>query len=259
LDFKEVDCGRLKMVEYDFLYKIAIFGAIIITTFVVSRIFSLIVRGIFRTWVPIVRAHVQRLVSVVIWVIGLLLAIEQFGLRVDFLLLLMGLLGAGALIAVKDTLENIGAKYFSDVYVPFKVGDVIKVANSSGKVIEINPITTVLLTDDERLVSVPNSLFIKEKIENMTPHIWKELLVPITVNSSINLPEFESEVLKTCNKMRKHLDERFPPVLTVKGRDKRSVGLVLTLMVKEPSKKSEIIDEINKKISEIEDKMERGK
>ena len=247
------------MVEYDLLYKIVIFGAIIITTFLISRIFSLIVRGIFRTWVPIVRAHVQRLVSVVIWVVGLLLAIEQLGLRVDFLLLLIGLLGAGALIAVKDTLENIGAKYFSDVYVPFKVGDVIKVANSSGKVIEINPITTVLLTDDERLVSVPNSLFIKEKIENVTPHIWKELLVPITVSSSINLPEFESEVLKTCNKMRKHLDERFPPVLTVKGRDKRSVGLVLTLMVKEPSKKSEIIDEINQKISEIEDKMERGR
>jgi small conductance mechanosensitive channel len=247
------------MVAYDLLYKIAIFGAIIVTTFAISRIFGLIVRGIFRTWVPIVRAHVQRLVSVVIWAIGLLLAIEQLGLRLDFLLLLIGLLGAGALIAVKDTLENIGAKYFSDVYVPFKVGDLIKVANSSGKVIEINPITTVLLTDDERLVSVPNSLFIKEKIENITPHIWKELLVPITVSSSVSLPEFESEVLKTCNKMRKHLDERFPPILTVKGRDKRSVGLVLTLMVKEPSKKSEIIEEINQKISEIGDKMEHGK
>jgi small conductance mechanosensitive channel len=247
------------MVAYDFIYRIAIFGAILIATYVISRIFSLIIGGIFGSWVPIVRTHVRRLASVVIWLIGLMLAIEQLGLRIDFLLLLIGLLGVGALIAVKDTLENMGAKYFSDVYVPFKIGDVIKVANSTGKVIEINPITTVLLTTDERLVSVPNSLFVKEKIENVTPHIWKELQVPIAVSTSVNLPEFESEVLKTCNKMRKHLDERFPPVLTVKSRDKRSVRLVLTLMVKEPSTKSEIIDEINKKISEIEDKMEHGR
>jgi small conductance mechanosensitive channel len=143
--------------------------------------------------------------------------------------------------------------------VPFKVGDMIKVGNTSGRVIEINPITTVLLTDNERLISIPNSLFLKEKVENVTPRIWKEILVPISISSNINLPQFESEVLKACNRMRRYLDERFPPILTVKGRDKRSVGLVLTLMVKEPSKKNEIIKEINRKISETEDKMKRRK
>jgi small conductance mechanosensitive channel len=247
------------MAEYDFFYQIAIFGAALVATAVISKSFSFLIRGLFRTWVPVVRAHVQRLVSVAIWAIGLTFAIQQFGLRIDFILLIIALLGIGALIAVKDTLENIGAKYFSDVYVPFKVGDVIKVGRSTGKVIEINPITTVLLTDDEKLVSVPNSLFLKEKIENLTPHIWKEILVPITIGKDINLPEFESEVLKTCNKMRPYLDERFPPVLTVRGRDKKSIWLVLTLMVKEPSKKDEIIREINQKIVEIEDKMGRKK
>jgi small conductance mechanosensitive channel len=245
------------MINYDFVYRILTFASIMIATYIISKIFSFIIGGIFGTWVPIVRTHAKRLASVVIWLIGLMLAIEQLGLDINFLILLIGLLGVGALIAVRGTLENMGAKYFSDVYVPFKIGDVIKVANSSGKVIEINPITTVLLTNDERLVSVPNSVFIKEKIENVTPHVWKELQVPISVRSNVDLAEFESEVLKSCNKMRKHLDERFPPVLTIKSRDKRSVRLALTLMVKEPSRKSEIIDEINKKISEIEDKMRR--
>jgi len=246
------------MTLYDFLYEIAIFVVILSMTFIASRIFSLIIRGIFRTWVPVVRAHFQRLVSVTIWVIGLMFAFQQLGLRVDFLLLVLGLIGVGALIAIKDTLENIGAKYFSDVYVPFKVGDVIKVAGSSGKVIEINPITTVLLTENEELVSIPNSLFLKEKIENVTPHVWKEILVPITIGSNVSLPEFESEILKACNKIKKYLDERFPPVLTVKSRNRQSVGLVLTLMVKEPGKKNEIIEEINRKISEIEHKIGRG-
>lgn len=247
------------MAEYDFVYQIATFGTILILTFVASWVFSLLIRGMFRNWVPVVRAHVQRLVSVSIWTIGLMFAIQQLGLRMDFLLLLIGLLGLGALLAVRDALENIGAKYFSDVYVPFKVGDVIKVGNSSGKVIEINPITTILLTDDENLISVPNSMILKEKVENLTPRVWKEILVPMTISSRINLPAFESEVLKTCNRMKMYLDERFPPILTVKGRDWRSIELVLTLMVKEPSKKNEIIKEINQKIAEIEDKMSQRK
>jgi small conductance mechanosensitive channel len=241
----------------DFLYQIVVFATIVIITAVFAKIFGHLIKAVFKTWAPVVRAHVQRLVSVCIWGIGLLIGIQQLGLRMDFLLLLIGLFGVAVLIAVKDSLENIGAKYFSDVYVPFKVGDMIKVGNTSGRVIEINPITTVLLTDNERLISIPNSLFLKEKVENVTPHIWKEILVPLSISSNINLPEFESEVLKACNRMRRYLDERFPPILTVKGRDKRSVGLVLTLMVKEPSKKNEIIEEINRKISEIEDKMKR--
>ena len=247
------------MIPYDVLYKIAIFAIIVAVTAVLAKIFSLIVKGMFRTWASVVRAHTQRLVSICIWILGLIFAIEQLGLRTDLFLLILGLLGIGALLAIKDTLENIGAKYFSDVYVPFKVGDIIKVGNSSGKVIEINPITTVLLTNDKKLISVPNSTFVKEKVINMTPHIWKEILVPITISSDVDLPGFESEVLKACNKMRRYLDDRFPPVLTVKGRGKKYVDLVLALMVKAPSKKNEIISNVNQKISEIEDKMRRGK
>ncbi len=249
----------LKIIQYDFLYQIAIFAAIVAVTAIIAKIVSLIIKGAFRTWAPVVRTNVQKIVSIIIWAIGLLIAVEQLGLRTDFLLLLVGLFGVVIVIAIRDTLENIGAKYFSDVYVPFKVGDIIKVGNSSGKVIEINPITTVLLTDDKKLVSVPNSIFLRERVVNMTPHAWKEILIPITLSGVINPAEFESEVLKVCNRLRRYLDERFPPVLTIKRRESKFVELVLTLMVKEPSKKHEIIEEMYKKISEIEDKMKRKK
>lgn len=249
----------VELIPYDVINKIVVFAVIVAATAIIAKVLSLLIRGAFKTWVPAVRTNVQRVVSISIWVGGLIFAIEQLGLRTDLFLLILGLLGVATLLAIKDTLENIGAKYFSDVYVPFKVGDIIRVGNSAGKVIEINPITTVLLTDDKRLVSVPNTAFVREKVVNMTPRIWKEILVPIAINGTIDLPEFESEVLKACHKMRRYLDARFPPVLTVKGRGKRYVNLVLTLMVKDSSKKNEIISNVNQKISEIEDKMMRGR
>lgn len=181
----------------------------------------------------------------------------MLGLNTNLLLLLVGLLGLGMLLAMREVLENVGAKYFTDIYVPFKVGDIIRVGEYSGKVIEINPVATVLLTKDEHLISIPNSSFLKEKMVNLTPHVWKEILIPITISSSLSLPEFESEVLRACNRLRQYLDERFPPILTVRRRNTKYVNLFLTLMVKEPSKKGEIVETLNRTISEIEDKLRK--
>lgn len=204
-----------------------------------------------KEWVPSLRTSLQKLASVTVWGIGLILAIGVLGLNTNLLLLLVGLLGLGMLLAMREVLENVGAKYFTDIYVPFKVGDIIRVGEYSGKVIEINPVATVLLTKDEHLISIPNSSFLKEKMVNPTPHVWKEILIPITISSSLSLPEFESEVLRACNRLRQYLDGRFPPILTVRGRNNKYVNLVLTLMVKEPSKKGEIAETLNRRISEM--------
>ncbi|MEM1981316.1 MAG: mechanosensitive ion channel, partial [Candidatus Hadarchaeales archaeon] len=102
-----------------------------------------------KEWVPSLRTSLQKLASVTVWGIGLILAIGVLGLNTNLLLLLVGLLGLGMLLAMREVLENVGAKYFTDIYVPFKVGDIIRVGEYSGKVIEINPVATVLLTKDE--------------------------------------------------------------------------------------------------------------
>lgn len=239
------------------LTKLLAFAIILLVTALLSRILSLLIKDMFREWAPSLRASLQRLASITIWGVGMIFAIGVLGLNTDLLLLLVGLLGLGVLLAVREVLENVGARYFSDIYVPFKVGDIIRVGGTSGKVIEINPVTTVLLTKDERLVSIPNSSFLKEKVINLTPHVWKEVLIPITISASLSLPEFESEVLRACGRLKQYLDERFPPILTVKGRNARYVNLLLTLMVKEPSRKGEIVETLNRRISEIEDRLKR--
>lgn len=239
------------------LTKVFAFAVILLVVTLLSKIVNLLVKDMFKEWAPSLRTSLQRLASVTVWGVGLIFAIGVLGLNTDLLLLLVGLLGLGVLLAVREVLENVGARYFTDIYIPFKVGDIIRVGGHSGKVIEINPVATVLLTKDEHLISIPNSSLLKEKVVNLTPHVWREVLIPITIGSSLSLPEFESEVLRACNRLRQYLDERFPPILTVRGRNSKYVNLVLTLMVKEPSKKGEIVETLNRRISEIEDKLRR--
>ncbi len=239
------------------LYPIVSFAAIVLVTWIIARSLSAIIGRLFSRVAPLLAIHAKRIAWVSIWSIGIIFALEQLGLRIDLLLLIVGLLGAAAIVANVDTLRNLSSKYFSDAYVPFKVGDLIKVCGQSGKVIEINPMSTILLTENEELVSIPNSIFLREIVVNATPHVWKEVAIPIVIDSRIDLAEFESEVIKSCNKLRLHLDERFPPIITVKSREPKSTSLVLTLMIKDPDRKEGIISEVNLRVAEIIERMGR--
>jgi small conductance mechanosensitive channel len=242
-----------------YLIPLVYFLAILAGTWVVARIASAITGSLMRQSVPLLVAQAKRVVWFVVWFVGIVLAIEQLGIRSDVLLVVVALLGVSVLIALRVPLENIGAKYFTDVYVPFKVGDSITVLDHSGKVVEVNSITTILLTDDDRLVSVPNSAMISQVLLNSTPQAWKEVTIPIVIGSGIDLAAFESNVLKNFNKLRLHLDKRFPPVLTIKSRTPQSTELALTIMILRPEQRDTIVTEVNKRISEVIKSMQQQK
>jgi small conductance mechanosensitive channel len=239
----------------DIVTEVVSFVAIIAVTWLIAHFVDSFLGRLLKLGPPLVLAHIRRLVSTFIWLIGVLLALAQIGLRIEILLLLIGLSGVALAIANRETLENVAAKYFADFYIPFKIGDSIAIHGYSGKVIEINPLSTVLITEDENLISVPNSLFLREVVVNSTPKAWKEVTIPIMISSDIPLASFESNVLRSCNKLKHHLDERFPPILTVKNREVKTTELTLTLMIREPEIKDTIVSTITKKVQEIQEDM----
>ena len=234
-----------------------LFVAILLVTWLIAHFLDRFLGRLLKIGPPIIAVHVKRLTLAVIWLVGILLALDQIGLHLEIFLLLIGLAGIALAIASKDVLENVASKYFADFYIPFKIGDSISIRGFSGKVIEINPISTVLITDDENLISIPNSFFLKEVVVNTTPKAWKEVAIPIMISNDIPLPDFESDVLKSCHKVKHMLDERFPPILTVKNRDAKTTELILGLMIKEPERKDAIVADITGRISEIQERMKR--
>jgi small conductance mechanosensitive channel len=231
------------------------FVAIVLVTWLIAHFVGRFLGRMLTRGPPLVLQHIRRLTVTFIWLIGILLALAQIGINIEILLLLIGLIGVALVIANRETLENVASKYFADFYIPFKAGDSITIRGYSGKVIEINPISTVLITENENLISVPNSFFLREVVVNTTPKAWKEVTVPIMINNEIPLAGFESSILRSCHKLKHLLDERFPPILTVKNRDARTTELTLTLMIKEPGTKDSIVSTITSKVSEIQKQM----
>lgn len=228
----------------------AYFVVVLLLATFVAWLLSQLVGRLMKQSTPIVAAQMRRIVFLVVLAVGVIFAMESAGIPSDILLLVVGVAGAGALVLTRQALENLGARYFSDVYVPFKVGDSISVKDYSGKVIEVNAMATILLGEDDRLVSIPNAVLLREVVVNSTPQAWKEVTIPLSVGSDVDLPAFESALLKSASKLRLHLDRRFPPVLTTKARGAQSTELALTLMIRRPEEREAIVSEMNKRIAE---------
>ncbi|MCI4345147.1 MAG: mechanosensitive ion channel family protein [Thermoplasmata archaeon] len=228
-----------------------LYAALIVAiTALVAGLASFVIGRGMRQSAPQVAAGARRLGAILVWLIGGIFAIQELGINSDVLILVIALAGVAVLIALREQLENFGAKYFTDIYSPYKVGDSIRVREFSGKVIEINATSTVLITGDDQLVSIPNSIFMTEVLVNTSPQAWKELTVPFTLGSGVDLPLFESELLKRLSKLRLRLDRRYPPVLALKSRTAQGTELTLTIMIRRPEEREALSAEVAKRVGD---------
>jgi hypothetical protein len=95
---------------------------------------------------------------------------------------------------------------------------------------------------------------IRDVVVNVSPQAWKEVTVPVTIGGSVDLPSFESDLLKSLSKLRIRLDARFPPVLSTKARSAQSTDLILTLMIRRPEDRETITADVNKRVTEVLDR-----
>jgi len=251
--FEGMDIDYLRSIIISVLY----IAVILLVTGIMATLSKALVRQLLRKTMPLVTTKAQRIVSITIWVIGFIFILDYLGLNTNLFLLLLALIGLGVIVGMRGTLENVGAKYSTDVYIPYKVGDTIRIGPYSGKVIEINPIATIVLAENNDIVSLPNSFFIREAMVNTTPQAWKEIIIPITIDNRVSVSEFESRIMKACNKLKMYFDEHIPPALAIRSRTESSTELTLTVMVKEVDKKDAIIAEINRRVKDILERMER--
>jgi small conductance mechanosensitive channel len=224
---------------------------IVVVTVLLAWLVSLLAGRLVRPTTHQMAGAVRRLSAGLVGLIGGTLALQALGVNTAILLLVVGILGVTVLVSLREPLENYGAKYFTDIYTPFKVGDTIQVQGVAGKVIEINAMTTVLLSESDQLISVPNVAMIREVVVNTSPQAWKEVTIPVTLSGNIDLATFESEMLKSLSKLRTRLDPRFPPVLTTKSRTPQTTDVILTVMLRRPEDRDPITTEVNKRLAEV--------
>lgn len=101
-------------------------------------------------------------------VVVVIATLDHLGVQTTSLLAIVGAAGLAVGLALKDSLSNFSSGVMLIVFRPFKVGDFIEAAGTSGVVESVNIFNTVLRSGDNREIIVPNSQIYGGLIINVT-------------------------------------------------------------------------------------------
>ncbi|MCH2135576.1 MAG: mechanosensitive ion channel family protein [Phycisphaerales bacterium] len=115
------------------------------------------------------------IVVVMVWVLGVLTALDAVGVNTTAILAVLGLSSAGLAFAAKDLLGN----FFGGIMLlfnrPFEVGDWVQVGSVDGGIERIGLYATQLRALDKRLIWIPNQTFTSSIVHNPSRRTHRRL------------------------------------------------------------------------------------
>jgi len=222
-------------------------------TYVAVRVYRVVVGRAGRQVPGGLIASLQQIGAWAIWTIGIIIILSLPILQVNtnILLLILGLGGLAVIVAYQDVLGDIGAAQFISNYQAFKVGEWIEVERYYGRVVERNLIHTKLLTPDNEVVVIPNSMLLKNPVVNRTRSGGLRVQVPILVKAGTDLKMVEDKLMKIGEDMKVDLVPDSSPLVRVTELNSDSARLVLMLHIANPAKRDQVISDVQRRAYEL--------
>jgi small-conductance mechanosensitive channel len=190
--------------------------AILIATWIAAKVVRKLIaeRLLARTHLAIgARYTVGRVLSYLIWAAGGMLALNAVGINATSLAAFGAALGVGLGFGLQDIVKNFVAGLIVLLERPVAVGDRIEIDNKTGDVIEIRTRSTVIRTNDEVYLIVPNSKFITDTVTNWSYRSSRiRFHVPIGVAANSNPRLVEEALLASARRVEGILPEPTPSV-----------------------------------------------
>lgn len=163
---------------------------------------------------------IAQIVSNLVLVIGIFLVLENTGIHLGALTVFAGAVGVG----VGFGLQNIASNFISGLVIlaerPITIGDRIEVAGVTGQVQQIRARSTLIVTNDNISMIVPNSKFIDSPVTNWTygdPRVRFRVPIGVAYGSDVNKVR---EALIAAGRSTAHvLEDPAPSVFLTKFGD----------------------------------------
>jgi len=178
---------------------------------------------------------VSQIVSNIVLVVGVFIVLDNAGIHLATLAVFAGAVGVG----IGFGLQNIASNFISGLVIlaerPITIGDRVEVAGITGQVQQIRARSTVILTNDNITMIVPNTKFIDSPVTNWTygdPRV--RFRVPVGVAYGSDLEKARTALLEVARENPQVLDEPLPTVF-LEAFGGSSINLELVVWSKEMS------------------------
>jgi small-conductance mechanosensitive channel len=159
------------------------------------------------------RYAIGRVVGYVVLFLGILVALQPLGVNAGTLAVFSGALGIGLGFGLQDVVKNFVAGLVILIERPIQIGDSIEIGEIVGEVTEIRARATVVRTNDDISLIVPNSKFISDTVVNRSfrqPRV--RYRIPVTVAAGSSPDEVEAALLEAARKSENVMTDPPPKV-----------------------------------------------
>ncbi len=144
--------------------------------------------------------NVFRFIKYFIYLAVVLLTMSTAGIDITLLITASAVLFVGLGLALQDLFQDVIGGIYIILDKSLRVGDIIELNGKVGKVVEIELRSTRALTRDDKIIIVPNHLFIREIVYNHTQnHKTTREFVAVGVAYGSDV-ELVTDILLNCTK-----------------------------------------------------------
>jgi small-conductance mechanosensitive channel len=178
---------------------------------------------------------ISQIVSNIVLVAGVFIVLDNAGIHLGTLAVFAGAVGVG----IGFGLQNIASNFISGLVIlaerPITIGDRVEVAGITGQVQQIRARSTVILTNDNITMIVPNTKFIDSPVTNWTygdPRV--RFRIPIGVAYGSDLEKVRNALVEVARE-NSHVLPQPEPTVFLETFGESSINLELVVWSKEMS------------------------
>lgn len=120
--------------------------------------------------------------------------ISQIGIQTTSLIAIMGAAGLAVGLALQGSLANFAAGVLIVLFRPYRVGDWVEAAGISGSVEQVQILTTMLKTGDNKMIIVPNGQIMGSIITNYSANDTRRVDLTVGVSYNDDLDKVRSTI-----------------------------------------------------------------
>jgi len=147
----------------------------------------------------ILESFACNLVYWVLMIFVVIAAINHIGVQTTSLIAIMGAAGLAIGLALQGSLANFAAGVLIVMFRPYRVGDFIEAAGISGTVLEVQILTTILKTGDNKQIIVPNGQIMGSIITNFSANDTRRVDMTVGVSYDDDLDKVRSTLQELVN------------------------------------------------------------
>lgn len=163
---------------------------------VVARAVTSAVRKLMtaRNVDPILESFVTNLAYYTLMLVVIVAAIDRLGLQTTSLIAVLGAAGLAVGLAMQGSLANFASGVLIVMFRPYRVGDWVEAAGVAGTIMQVQILTTVMKTGDNKQIIVPNGQIMGAIITNYSANETRRVDMTFGVSYSDDIDKVRAVI-----------------------------------------------------------------